>query len=298
MLLISFCLGSKQRPLVPNDLISEIIQNHMVYNDTGLAINKTLLSQVTKDPEDVEKILVLLENLVKKTENKITALDNKVNEVAAALDKTKKEADKVITKEKVKVGAAEQALKDAKSVQSKSGAELNSELAILYKVMQHLWPMSNRKFEMSGWKTCSATINCGSLGKNVCQGSNKNNILTNTVKGAIPGKTYSVSLTFIALDSWDAYQKEVGFVNVNSKRCWTSPIVNHVKFPNYKKGKHCNNPVYHKYWGEKKFAVSCSITAPASGIIKVNARSTLTYHRQGIEDESFGVTDLVVKRVK
>merc|ERR1712179_671371 len=99
MLLISFCLGSKQRPLVPNDLISEIVQNHMVYNDTGLAINKTLLSQVTKDPEDVEKILVLLENLVKKTENKITGLDNKVKEVAAALKKIKEEANKVITKE-------------------------------------------------------------------------------------------------------------------------------------------------------------------------------------------------------
>jgi len=297
MLLISFCLGSKQRPLVPNDLISEIIQNHMVYNDTGLAINKTLLSQVTKDPEDVEKILVLLENLVKKTEGKIKGLDNKVNEVAAALDKTNKKANKVITKEKVKVGAAKQALKDAKSVQSKSGAELNSELAILHKVIAYLWPMSNRKFKMSGWKTCSATVNCGSLGKNVCQGYYKNNILTNTVKGAIPGKTYSVSLTFIALDSWDAYQKEVGFVNVNSKRCWTSPILDHTKFPNYRKGKHCNNPVDLKYWGERKFAVSCSITAPASGIMKVNAQSRFKVN-SGIEDESFGVTDLVVKRVK
>jgi len=298
MLLISFCLGSKQRPLVPNDLISEIIQNHMVYNDTGLAINKTLLSQVTKDPEDVEKILVLLENLVKKTEGKIKGLDNKVNEVAAALDKTNKKANKVITKEKVKVGAAKQALKDAKSVQSKSGAELNSELAILHKVIAYLWPMSNRKFKMSGWKTCSATVNCGSLGKNVCQGYYKNNILTNTVKGAIPGKTYSVSLTFIALDSWDADQKEFGFVNVNSKRCWTSPNVDHTKFPNYKKGrKHCNNRANYKHWGEKKFAVSCSITAPASGIMKVNAQSRFKVN-SGIEDESFGVTDLVVKRVK
>eukprot|EP00463_Aulacantha_scolymantha_P002229 TRINITY_DN28_c0_g2_i4.p1 TRINITY_DN28_c0_g2~~TRINITY_DN28_c0_g2_i4.p1 ORF type:complete len:166 (+),score=12.49 TRINITY_DN28_c0_g2_i4:499-996(+) len=165
--------------------------------------------------------------------------------------------------------------------------------------MQYLWPMSNRKFKMSGWKTCSATVNCGSLGKNVCQGYYKNNILTNTCKGAIPGKTYSVSLTFIALDSWDGDQKEFGFVNVNSKRCWTSPIVDHTKFPNYKKGrKHCNNRANYKHWGEKKFAVSCSVTAPASGIIKVYARSTLTYHPLGIEDESFGVTDLVVKRVK
>jgi len=295
MLLISFCLGSKQRPLVPNDLISEIIQNHMVYNDTGLAINKTLLSQVTKDPEDVEKILVLLENLVKKTENKITALDNKVNEVAAALDKTKKEADKVITKEKVKVGAAEQALKDAKSVQSKSGAELNSELAILHKVIAYLWPMSNRKLKTSAWKTCSATINCGSLGKNVCQGYSKNNILTNTFNG-VPGKMYSVSLTFIALDSWNKGDREFGFVNVNSKRCWKSPNLDYTKFPNYNRKKHCNNRVNHPKWGEKKFTVSCSITAPASGIIKVYARSNLNYH--DIKDESFGVTNLVVKRVK
>eukprot|EP00463_Aulacantha_scolymantha_P002222 TRINITY_DN28_c0_g1_i2.p1 TRINITY_DN28_c0_g1~~TRINITY_DN28_c0_g1_i2.p1 ORF type:complete len:159 (-),score=9.55 TRINITY_DN28_c0_g1_i2:790-1266(-) len=158
--------------------------------------------------------------------------------------------------------------------------------------------MSHR-LKPSGWKTCSATVNCGSLGKNVCQGYYKNNILTNTCKGAIPGKTYSVSLTFIALDSWDGDQKEFGFVNVNSKRCWTSPIVDHTKFPNYKKGrKHCNNRANYKHWGEKKFAVSCSVTAPASGIIKVYARSTLTYHPLGIEDESFGVTDLVVKRVK
>jgi len=297
MLLISFCLGSKQRPLVPNDLISEIIQNHMVYNDTGLAINKTLLSQVTKDPEDVEKILVLLENLVKKTENKITDLDNKVKEVAAALKKIKEEANKVITKEKVKVGAAKQALKDAKSVQSKSGAELNSELAILHKVIAYLWPMSHR-LKPSGWKTCSATINCGSLGRNVCQGSNKNNILTNTFKGAIPGKKYSVSLTFIALDTWNLANKEFGFVDVDSKRCWTSSYLDYRKFPNFRKKKHCNNRVQRKIWGEKKFAVSCSVTAPASGIIKVYARSTLTYHPLGIEDESFGVTNLVVKRVK
>jgi len=298
MLLISFCLGSKQRPLVPNDLISEIIQNHMVYNDTGLAINKTLLSQVTKDPEDVEKILVLLENLVKKTEGKIKGLDNKVNEVAAALDKTNKKANKVITKEKVKVGAAKQALKDAKSVQSKSGAELNSELAILHKVIAYLWPMSNRKFKMSGWKTCSATVNCGSLGKNVCQGYYKNNILTNNVKGVVPGKTYRVSLTFIALDSWDGgAEKEYGFVNVGSTRCWTSPHLEWIKFPNARKKKHCNNRAGANYWGERKFAVSCSITAPASGIMKVNAQSRFKVN-SGIEDESFGVTDLVVKRVK
>jgi len=294
MLLISFCLGSKQRPLVPNDLISEIIQNHMVYNDTGLAINKTLLSQVTKDPEDVEKILVLLENLVKKTEGKIKGLDNKVNEVAAALDKTNKKANKVITKEKVKVGAAKQALKDAKSVQSKSGAELNSELAILHKVIAYLWPMSNR-LKPTGWKTCSATINCGSLGRNVCQGSNKNNILTNTCKGAIPGKKYSVILTFIALDSWNQHEKEFGFVDVNSGRCWTSSYLDHRKFPNAGKKKHCNNPVQKKIWGEKKFAVSCSVIAPASGIIKVKAGSKLNYP---IENESFGVTNLIVKRVK
>jgi len=294
MLLISFCLGSKQRPLVPNDLISEIIQNHMVYNDTGLAINKTLLSQVTKDPEDVEKILVLLENLVKKTEGKIKGLDNKVNEVAAALDKTNKKANKVITKEKVKVGAAKQALKDAKSVQSKSGAELNSELAILHKVIAYLWPMSNRKLKTSGWKTCSATINCGSLGKNVCQGYSKNNILTNTFNG-VPGKMYSVSLTFIALDSWNLAEKEFGFVDVDSKRCWTSSYLDFTKFPNAFKKKHCNNPVQKKHFGEKKFAVSCSVTAPASGIIKVKARSKLN---DPIENESFGVTDLIVKRVK
>jgi len=291
MLLISFCLGSKQRPLVPNDLISEIIQNHMVYNDTGLAINKTLLSQVTKDPEDVEKILVLLENLVKKTEGKIKGLDNKVKEVAAALVKITKEANIVITQEEVKVGAAKQALKDAKSVQSKSGAELNSELAILYKVMQYLWPMSNRKFEMSGWKTCSATVNCGSLGKNVCQGSSKNQ-LTNTVKGAVPGTMYSVSLTFIALDSWD---HEYGFVNVGSKRFWRSPDLHYRKFPNYNKKKHCNNRADNGNWGERQFSVSFSITAPASGVIKVYAGSTID---QYIKDESFGVTDLVVKRVK
>jgi len=294
MLLISFCLGSKQRPLVPNDLISEIIQNHMVYNDTGLAINKTLLSQVTKDPEDVEKILVLLENLVKKTEGKIKGLDNKVKEVAAALVKITKEANIVITQEEVKVGAAKQALKDAKSVQSKSGAELNSELAILHKVIAYLWPMSNR-LKPSGWKTCSATINCGSLGRNVCQGSKKNNILTNTCKGAIPGKMYSVSLTFIALDSWNLANKEFGFVDVDSKRCWRSSYLDYRKFPNFRKKKHCNNPVQNKGWGEKKFAVSCSVTAPASGIIKVKARSNLN---DPIENESFGVTDLIVKRVK
>jgi len=294
MLLISFCLGSKQRPLVPNDLISEIIQNHMVYNDTGLAINKTLLSQVTKDPEDVEKILVLLENLVKKTEGQIIALDNKVIEVAAALDKTKKEADKVITKEKVKVGAAEQALKDAKSMRSKSRLNCQNELAILHKVIACLWPMSNRPPKPSGWKTCSATINCGSLGRNVCQGSNKNNILTNTFK-AIPGKMYSVSLTFIALDSWNLAEKEFGFVDVDSKRCWTSSYLEFTKFPNAFKKKHCNNPVQKKHFGEKKFAVSCSVTAPASGIIKVKAGSKLNHP---IENESFGVTDLIVKRVK
>jgi len=296
MLLISFCLGSKQRPLVPNDLISEIIQNHMVYNDTGLAINKTLLSQVTKDPEDVEKILVLLENLVKKTEGKIKGLDNKVKEVAAALVKITKEANIVITQEEVKVGAAKQALKDAKSVQSKSGAELNSELAILHKVIAYLWPMSNRKPKMSGWKTCSATVNCGSLGKNVCQGYSKNKLLTNTVKGVFPGKMYSVSLTYIALDSWNLGHKEYGFVNVGSKRCWTSPHLEFRRFENYNKKKHCNNPVNHPRWGEKKFTVSCSIKADASGIIKVYAGSTLNH--QDIKDESYGVTDLVVKRVK
>jgi len=296
MLLISFCLGSKQRPLVPNDLISEIIQNHMVYNDTGLAINKTLLSQVTKDPEDVEKILVLLENLVKKTEDKIKGLDNKVNKVAAALDKTTKEANKVITKEKVKVGAAKQALKDAKSVQSKNGADLNSELAILHKVIIYLWPMSNRKPKMSGWKTCSATINCGSLGKNVCQAYVKNKLLTNTIKGASPGKMYSVSLTYIAIDSWNGQHKEVGFVNVDSKRCWTSAILDFTKFPNYRKAKHCNNHAVYAKYGEKKFTVSCSVKASASGIIKVYAGSNL--NANNIKDESFGVTDLVVKRVK
>jgi len=295
MLLISFCLGSKQRPLVPNDLISEIIRNHMVYNDTGLAINKSLVSQVTKDPEDVEKILVLLESLVKKTENKIKGLDNKVNKVAAALDKTTKEANKVITKEKVKVGAAKQALKDAKSVKSKSGAQLNSELAILRKVIAYLWPMSKRKLKTNGWNSCSATLNCGSLGKNVCQGY-FNKRVSNFVKGAFPGKMYSVSLTFIALDSWNDNDKEYGFVNVGNKRCWTSPALYFRRFPNYKKKKHCNNRANLPSWGERKLTASCSITAPASGIIKVYAGSSLNH--DDIKDESFGVTHLVVKRVK
>jgi len=73
--------------------------------------------------------------------------------------------------------------------------------------------------------------------------------------------------------------------------------VDHTKFPNYKGRKHCNNRARYTHWGEKKFAVSCSITAPASGIMKVNAQSRFKVN-SGIEDESFGVTDLVVKRVK
>merc|ERR1712025_262489 len=75
--------------------------------------------------------------------------------------------------------------------------------------------------DFQGWN-CVKITSCGSLG-NICGGFNtkaKSHDIKKTFKN-LPAGTYTVSLDFIKIDSWD---NEAAIVQVNGKTCWTKKL--------------------------------------------------------------------------
>merc|ERR1712048_854272 len=96
----------------------------------------------------------------------------------------------------------------------------------------------------------------------------------------LPDGTYTVSLDFIKIDSWD---NENAYVQVNGKTCWQKKLAGSGK-------QVCGSK--NGGWNEDRIKVSC--TAPA-----VNNQFTVRVYTQlnsAANDESFAIDNVVVKK--
>merc|ERR1712019_53255 len=128
---------------------------------------------------------------------------------------------------------------------------------------------------------CVKITTCGAYGK-ICGGYNtkaKSHDIKKTYKN-LPDGTYTVSLDFIKIDSWD---NENAYVQVNGKTCWQKKLAGSGK-------QVCGSK--NGGWNEDRIKVSC--TAPA-----VNNQFTVRVYTQlnsAANDESFGIDNVVLKK--
>merc|ERR1712048_1488649 len=129
---------------------------------------------------------------------------------------------------------------------------------------------------------CVKITNCGSLGK-ICGGYNtkaKSHDIKKTYKD-LPDGTYTISLDFIKIDSWD---NENAYVQVNGKTCWQKKLAGSGK-------QVCGSK--NGGWNEDRIKVSC--TGPA-----VKGQFTVRVYTQlnsAANDESFGIDNVVLKKL-
>merc|ERR1712164_116257 len=142
--------------------------------------------------------------------------------------------------------------------------------------------MGNNAKDFQGFN-CVKITSCGSYG-NICGGFNtkaKSHDIKKTYKN-LPAGTYTFSLDFIKIDSWD---NEAAIVQVNGKTCWNK------KLSAGSGSQKCGQK--HGGWHEEKYKVTCS--APA-----VNGQFTVRVYTQlssAANDESFGIDNVVLKQL-
>lgn len=293
-LLVSTCLGSQIHSLIQKVLVSngtglpELLSNGTglsgLAEDSAEEIFKNFVASGSKKPEDVTKILKLLEALVTEANGNLNVLNNKVTVTLAVLSKAKKDATAAETKVKVdeakKVAKAQQAHDDAKATRNKEKPGIDHELAILKKVIDYLWPLSTRQLQVSAWTGCRSTPKC-KYGK-VCMGDRDRDV-HNSIKHLMPGRKYTVTLDFIPIYSWDM---EWGYIYVNGKKVWSKQF-NHSQI---KTGVSCGSSS-HGY--SKKVAVTLTVAANNQGRIDIRGKTNLDSR---FSDESYGVSNLKVKK--
>lgn len=282
ILLISICLSSQ---------IPSILQNILIPNANGTSLNafsnamtvtsvanayKNFISQGAKKPEAVTKILLLLEDLVKEAEGNINVLEAKVTSTKITLDGVTRETDK-------KVASAKQAHDDAKQNRDTLNPGFNKDIKTLKTVIGYLWPLSTRSTKpvVGKWQNCDSVKECGAFGKSVCIGGKKGGVRVrpwNIVKNLIPGQTYTLTMDYLNIDTWDG---EFGQVFVNDKECWRH------QFGHTKSDNKCTQ---HGYIGRNR--MTCNVVASDQGVLKIQGRSNLD---SDIADESFGVSNLKLK---
>jgi hypothetical protein len=144
--------------------------------------------------------------------------------------------------------------------------------------------------DMNGW-SCKEITDCGTYG-NICGGykkTGKNDKIEKTFTGLTPGESYTITLDFIALDSWDG---EKAIIKINDEECdW---IVDGDTFdPKFKwirqgkpgRVKICGN----SHWPDQHVRVSCT-----KMITKSDATVVVTTKlNQGTKDESFAIDNVV-----
>jgi hypothetical protein len=241
-------------------------------------IYKDFISGSSNKPADVTHIINLLGALVKEGNVNLNALENKVTTTLATLTAATKSGNEAVTKAKVgeakKVAKAQQAHDDAKAQRTKEKPGLDHQIMILKQVMQMLWPHSDLAYF---FQNCDSVSKCGDWG-DVCMGSKGRNPFS-VVKSLVPGKTYTFTLNYIPIYTWD---NEYGRVLANKKQCFSQQF----QHGSMKLGRSCGK-YSHGY--AKSVGVTCKGVATKDGEIRIEATSTLD---QGMSDESFGVSNL------
>lgn len=305
ILLICVCLGSQlsnliQQRLVPNG--TALSSNLLAMNNSAEDIFKNFISEGAKKPEDVDKVIIVLKSLIGEQDGYVDGLDNKIkaelenwNKVKAAskaaiaksdgeLVEATKGNSKVKLDEGKKESAAKQAHTDAKANKNKLMPNINHQKEVLQQVIEWLKPLStHRTIEHANkWEKCYANINydCskdfGDKDKHVCLGGRdyKPSI---TVR-VLPGKTYTVTLDFFYMYSWD---NEIGRVYVNEKLCWNRA------HRTTRTNKNCG-PWSRGY--AQKFSVTCAnAVGNNNGEIKIRVWTNIN---EGISNEYLGVANL------
>jgi hypothetical protein len=243
-------------------------------------IYKDFINGSSNKPADVTHVINLLGALVKEGNVNLNALENKVTTTLTTLTAATKSGNEQVTKVKVeeakKVAKAQQAHDDAKADRNGQKPGIDHQIMILKQVMQMLWPHSDLS---RTWENCDSVSKCGDWG-NVCMGSKGHNPFS-VVKYLVPGKTYTITLNYIPIYTWD---NEFGRVLVNKNQCFSQKFLH----SNIKLGRSCGKNS-HGY--AKLFGVTCKGVATKDGEIRIEATSTLD---SPLTDESFGVSNLKV----
>lgn len=308
MFSICGCLGSQ---------LSSLIQSSLVPNDTALSfqlatnnsaedIFKDFISEGATKPKDVDKIILILKDLIKEQDGYVRdhdakikgALDNwnKVTNAAkkaialseGELDVQKKATNKVKQDEGNKVSSAKQAHDDAKVNKNNAMPHINHEKLVLDQVIDLLRPLSTHTtIEVDNkWDNCYNHKNypCKSFEEvdSVCVGGLGQQPSTKTLTNLFPSHNYTVTLDFFAMYTWD---NEYAEVKVNGARCWYKTI------RAVQTGKDCGP------WNRKhaqRFALSCNTVSDKNGEIKLYVNTGLN---QNIGDELYGVGNVQVKKI-
>jgi len=153
-------------------------------------------------------------------------------------------------------------------------------VVVTYEPMKKVTTMkSDFTKSMDGWN-CGKITSCGKFGK-LCGGYGvkaKGAEIKKTFK--LPASTYTVTLDFIKLDSWD---NERAHVSVNGKQCFNKVL-------HYSRGVNvCGNG--NGGFKDEKIKVTCKGTLSKAGPLTVRVYTTLN---QDAKDESFGIDNVVV----
>jgi len=307
VLLICGCMGS-QLPnlnptvLVPNGtgLISQTLGlNTSAMNSAEDLFNSFISTDETK-PEDVDRIIKLLKDLIKEQDGYVQTHDKKIKAALNNWNKVKKAAqaaiavadgklvaekkanNKVKVAEGKKVAAAKQAHADAKANKNQQMPNINHQKKIIQLVIEYLRPLSTQKTISYAhkWTKCVGNYGCKDYGVNkVCIGERYYQPWRTV--SVLPGEKYTVTLDYFAMYSWDG---EFGRVYLNNKLCWNRRI-------RYKKTKKNCGPWSHN--SAQKFRVSCNTVGANNGELTVRVASTLN---ERYPNENFGVANLKVTR--
>jgi len=292
--------ASEQKVLEPDfpNLLSLIGNN---------ASASTLLSQVLNvRPEQVSEVIVLVEKLIEQGNKEIATLDENLKKATLAVETSqaaytkselvvaarKKDLDNALAaQERAKIAydnavrlknnagiALDKAKQHHKAVLERWNKEkpyVQAQVKTFHEVLTLLYPVIIDKF-----KPCVQEIDCGGL---TCL-SGKGKIPVNTVNHLRPGKSYTVTVDYIAMGSWD---KEIGTVFVNGKVCgrktffWSTMMLVKKTTCGVKPRSRIQATTF-----------SCKAVADKQGALKISASSNLN---QGFADERFGVRNLKVK---
>jgi len=297
--------ASEQKVLEPDfpNLLSLIGNN---------ASASTLLSQVLNvRPEQVSEVIVLVEKLIEQGNKEIATLDDNLKKATLAV----KTSQAAYTKAELVVAARKKDLNNALAAQERAkiaydnAARLKDNAGIaldkakrhhkavlerwkkekpyvegqvktFHEVLALLYPVIIGKF-----KPCVQEIDCGGL---TCLSENRRSPV-NTVNHLRSGKSYTVTVDYIAMQSWD---NEIGTVLVNGKVCGQKKFY----WSTMAKVKKTTCGV--KPGGSGAFSriqvttFSCKAVADKQGVLKISASSNLD---STFADERFGVRNLKVK---
>jgi len=290
--------------LAPNGtgLISQAVglNDSAIRNSAEDLFNSFISTNETK-PKDVDRIIKLLEDLIKEQDGLAQTGDKKIKAALKNLNKVKKAAkaaiavadgklelekkanQKVKVDEGKKVAAAKQAHTDAKSAKNQQMPNINHQKKIIQLVIEYLRPLSTQKTisYANKWTKCVGNYACKDYGVNkVCIGERYYQPYRTV--SVLPGRKYVVTLDYFAMYSWDG---EYGRVYLNGKLCWNKRI-------RHKSTKKNCGPWSHN--SAQKFRVSCNAVGANNGELTVRVASTLN---ERYPNENFGVANLKVYRV-